>query len=411
MALGADSMRKFHWIWTGLLALSFAVSGCSALNATSNAISKTLLATGNTIKATGDALVAIPSLILPKPKPSSVVDTDAGRLPIDPQDLSQLGLNVAWANYLNVPTSHKISHAVVLGDILVTIEMPTNLFTAVNLRDGTVRWRQLMGHTTDRFYAPFRVGNFLYVNTETQILKIDANTGQAVEQGNLESVVQSGPAVVGPFAIFGGLNGRIFAHDLTTNYSKWAYRMPGGIITNPTANSRTAFVADSKGVYVLLFARDGEPVWKGRTFAQISAPAAMTRNSVLVPSEDQALYALDIQTGRDLWKFSASHPLNESPLVLGDTVLLRMAHVGLYALDLQTGKVNWKLAQDYLPISQSRTHLFVHHRTSLSKLDMASGRTIVQVPTQRIAFAFSLDGQGDHLLLVTDRGRLLKLEP
>ncbi len=331
--------------------------------------------------------------------------------PIAASDLQRMGLKVHWASNLDVPDSEKISQWNILDDkYLITIETPSNLFTLVSLSDGRILWREIQGQRTDRFYQPFLYGETLCVNSETHMIKIDIRTGRAMEIVELKAVVNNPPAVMDNYAIFGGLNGRIFAHDVNTGYPKWNYQLQAGITAPPTTSTAAVLVGDASGVYILLNARTGEPIWKGRTFRQISAPGVIltSKNLVLIPSEDQTLYALDSVFGNDIWRYHAKRALTHQPIVIDDMILLPITGNGLFALDASTGKEIWKTNERLTPFDSSDENLYCYKSNSLWILEKESGKTISQIPTADITDMIAL--QNKQFLVMTQTGRLLKLQ-
>ncbi len=310
-----------------------------------------------------------------------------------------------------MPKSERIScWAVLEGGFLVTVEVPSNLFTVINLRDGSIVWRQIHGQYTDRFYTPFRHEDYICVNSETHMFKIDLRTGRLAEFVELKAVVNNSPAHVNNFAIFGGLNGRIFGHDINTGFPKWSYQMQAGITAHPVASPASVFVGDSSGVYILLNANDGTPSWKGRAFRQISAPGAIAveQNIVLIPSEDQTLYALDMTFGNDLWRYHAKRALTHQPHVMGDMALLPITGNGLIALDIQTGKPIWQTNELLMPYDSDDEYIYCHKSDSLWVLDKNTGKTVSQIPTAALTDMIALGNK--QSLVITKTGRLLKLQ-
>lgn len=338
-------------------------------------------------------------------------DSFRNDFPIAASDLLRTGLKVHWASNLDVPDNQHISRWAILdGGYLLTIEVPQNLFTLVNLRDGSIVWRQIHGQYTDKFFTPFLYGETICVNSETHMLKIDLRTGRANEIVALKAVVNNSPAHVNNLAIFGGLNGRIFAHNINTGFPNWNYQMQAGITAQPVATKAAVLVSDSSGVYILLNAASGEPAWKGRTFRQISAPGAiaMDKNIVLIPSEDQTLYALDQVFGNDLWQYHAKRALTHQPIVMGDMVLVPITGNGIIALDLVTGKPLWQTHELMIPFDVDNEYIYCFKSNSLWTLDKETGKTVSQIPTADLLDIQSV-GKGQFLVM-TREGRLLKLQ-
>ncbi len=65
---------------------------------------------------------------------------------------------------------------------------------------------------------------------------------------------------------------------------------------------------------------------------------------VLVPSADERLYALDLETGDPVWDkpFEAQHALWSSPVIQDDRIYLASLDHHIYALDLETGREIWQ---------------------------------------------------------------------
>jgi outer membrane protein assembly factor BamB len=369
---------------------------------------------GGTFNLLRDTVSLIPFVDLKKANDAADPEQTPGfrnDFPIAASDLQRTGLKVHWASNLDVPVTEKITQWNILDNkYLITVESPSNLFTLVNLSDGRILWREIQGQMTDRFYQPFLFGETICVNSETHMIKIDVRTGRANEIVALKAVVNNPPAHVVNFAIFGGLNGRIFAHDLNTGYPKWNYQLQAGITAPPIASSSAVLVGDAGGVYILLNPKNGEPIWKGRTFRQISAPGVVLndKNLVLIPSEDQTLYALESIFGGDVWRYHAKRALTHQPIVFDEMVLLPITNDGLYALDVNTGKVLWNTNEHLKPFDSSKDNLYCFKTNSLWVLDKETGKTVSQIPTADITDMIALSNK--QFLVVTQSGRLLKLQ-
>ena len=54
----------------------------------------------------------------------------------------------------------------------------------------------------------------------------------------------SSRVVVEGYAIFGGMNHRVFAHSIDDGYTKWSYQMSERIFIDPVISGPNVFVAD-----------------------------------------------------------------------------------------------------------------------------------------------------------------------
>ena len=88
-----------------------------------------------------------------------------------------------------------------------------------------------------------------------------------------------------------------------------------------------------------------EPIWvfKEPSDRIIGGPA-ISADTVLIPSADHKLYAVDINNGQPVWAqpFESKHALWSTPLVDGETVYLASLDHSVYALDLENGELIWE---------------------------------------------------------------------
>ncbi len=326
-----------------------------------------------------------------------------------PLDAQKLGYQGRWATDLKLPGGERVSYVRLLGDVLVLVESPSNLVTAVSVRDGSILWRRVVGTAQDKLFAPVRSGDRLLINTERLLFSLEVETGKVVRGDELESLVAGGPAVIGDFAVFGGTNERVFAHDVKAGYSKWSYKMTGRFFSQPVVSGSDVFAADGAGVYALFRGYTGEVLWRGRTFARVSAQPVLTALNVYLPSQDHSLYVLNRATGQDRWIFRATEPLLDDPVLIGNTVFLTLAGRGLVALDGRSGEEVWAIKQPLRVVTQAGSALVLRETGSLRVVDAETGDLLESVPVAPLEAVEAAEDGG--LLLVTKRGRVLRIDP
>jgi outer membrane protein assembly factor BamB len=142
------------------------------------------------------------------------------------------------------------------------------------------------------------------------------------------------------------------AIDLETEREIWRYPAEADRTATfyaPPAVSEDGVVIlggyDQK-VYGLATASDRpETIWifEEATDRIIGGPA-ISGDTVLVPSADHHLYALDLNNGQPVWTqpFESEHALWSAPLVDGEIVFLASLDHAVYALELQTGELLWE---------------------------------------------------------------------
>ena len=328
---------------------------------------------------------------------------------IEPVDALKLGYSINWVTNLNLAKDRTLIAAQVLGDLLVTADRPSNVVTAVSMRDGKQLWRQQAGQTPYRAYAPMRVDDRILVNTETHIYQFDASQeGKLINRADLASAVATAPAMIGDLAVFGGSNGMIFGHDTRTGYARWRYKMPGQILVPPQASGQQVFTVGTDGQYALFAGSGGEILWRGKVFDKVSATPAVHSSGIYVASEDHSLYAINRATGEDRWIFRYTDDLKESPVVLQSSVYLPLPTGELVALKVTDGSELWRIKPQAKLIGQNSRGLIFQGTRSLSLRDPNSGKLIDEIPVQgELQFVTSPDAR--TLIVVSTTGRIMKL--
>lgn len=328
---------------------------------------------------------------------------------IEPADAARLGYVVNWSTPLNVPARSELTSVTLLDDILFTVEAPGNLVSAISVRDGDVLWRTVIGEPTEQVYPPVRDEERVYFNNDTTLFTLGVFHGDLIATAELASVVETGPVLHARYAIFGGADGTVFAHDLDSGYAKWSYKMTSGIVAPPVSSQRNVVVADSAGIYAILQANNGELLFRGKTFGPITAPLASTNAGIYIPSHDQALYAVNRITGRDQWVYRSATKLTLPPTMLGRSVFLPVPKAGLAALDAENGEERWATDLQAEAVHTDSGNVLLHYPGGLRWVDERTGRVIDDVQTMPIQAVVPLPN--NSLLVVSPGGRVHRLNP
>lgn len=378
--------------WPFVVALSLALGGCAGSTKTDSASKSDDVGTGS--------------------QPVSVAVGKPSGLLLEPADTLKLGYAIDWATSINIQSRTELHAATVLGDLLVTVERPNNVVTAISMRDGKQLWRQQVGSAPYQAFAPRRVDNSIIVNTETQIYLLDATKeGKMISRSNLESAVITPPAMVGEVAVFGGADGMIFGFDTRVGYAKWRFKMPGQILVPALASGQQVYVAGIDGQYALFAGRTGEVLWRGRVFDKVSAAPAVHSSGIYVPSQDHSLYALNRATGEDRWIYRYTDDLVKSPVVLQNTVYQPLPTGELVALKVTDGSELWRLKTTDELVAQDTRGLIFNGGDKILLRDASSGKLYEQIPVQGGKIAHLVQAEGQALIVVSTQGRIMKLSP
>lgn len=326
-------------------------------------------------------------------------------------DAQRMGYTPRWAMNLIVTPGSELAHVVALGDVVIAVESPSNWVICIDANDGSIRWRHKWLSENERLHEPSRSEDLLVINSGKELFHLNLSTGKVISMSTLSEQVNDGPVIDENLAIFGSLNGRVFAHDIFTGFSRWEAEMPAGIVVRPIIVGQNVFAADATGIYALYNIRNGERMWTGRTFAQVSAKpvASETTQLIYIPSEDQNLYAVNRATGKDRWIYRSTEPLRHNPVLLGNSLFVTQTKT-LTAVDAITGKVIWAIPHAYHAVDQIDQKLIVNADVYLMTLDATTGKRLREVPfVQPIRSV--LTGPDDSLVIVSHDGKVERLDP
>ena len=327
---------------------------------------------------------------------------------INPVEAGQLGYRYQWAEDLGIPGGRRVGDVRVVDDLIIVVESPINLVTALSLRDGSPRWTKQVGDAPSRLYISDRHADRILVNSETHLYHLDYYSGDIAKIQTLKSPVEHAAVLVRGQALFGGLNGHVFAHDLDDGLFRWAYDVGAPIAASPIVTANNLLVTNAQGQYHLLTA-DGSILKSGRTFARISATPAVNKSEIYVASEDHTLYALTQPTLQDRWKYRAPRPLTKSPIIIQNAVYVPVPHYGLIAIDALTGDVLWEFRdRGAHPVEARDGRVLLQTANELQLVSVNTGTTISRVATKPLMTVLRAGTRS--LILVSPRGELMRLD-
>lgn len=333
---------------------------------------------------------------------------------IEPEPASDIGYRLGWASPIKLLQGQAITSVTALGDMVVVVEDPKNVVTALDASDGKLLWKVSLGSDIESLFAPSRDEKQLFIHSASRFYTLNARTGKVTAVAPLESPVSS-TAIYSPdhrLAIMFGSDGLVFAHNVESNFSRWKYRMANRIVSPGVLAGQDVFIADSGGTYAMLETASGIPLWRNRTLGPVSTTPAIQGSEVIVASEDGKLYALNRTTGRDTWKYlDAEQKLTASPIALGRLIIQPLnPNPGIVAIDAINGKEIWRTDITATPVLTRQRDMLLYTKNQIVSIDLDDGRVNAQVPTRTLQTVLPVGDDGG-ILLVSPKGRLLKLSP
>lgn len=329
------------------------------------------LSTGRTLAATclaASALVA-PAATLTAPASGHAVaqasrpEQDAAEVArvylVGPKDAADLGCSIAWQTFVPMAANQSLTLVGASNKGILALNSRNEL-TLVRPDSGDRAWSASAAQLVDKIFAldivDVQTGagaeSRVMVTTDSGAYGLDAKDGASILRKRFKAVPSTRPIVAGDNLIFGTRAGQLAWFNCATGFERRAYTIDGPIgqsplVAAPVARGGRVAAASSEGTVVVLEESSGASFWRKKLLAGVRATPAIGDGALFVASEDQYLYAFDLDTGTTLWKHFTQAPLTTPPFVAGDMVFQSIPGEGLVAFTQKSdgnlaGNVRWK---------------------------------------------------------------------
>src|SRR5262249_33190382 len=153
------------------------------------------------------------------------------------------------------------------------------------------------------------------------IYALDRNDGR-IKWSHVMEHLPASPTSCDENYVYVGLRaGKLIAYDAKTGKELWNYQSRDDISSRPEPAGRAVAFASPHGKLAARRSDMLRPLLRWTAAGPISAPLnALGVRTLLIPSQDKSLYALDLWTGETKWTFPTGAPILQEPLVAGDDI-------------------------------------------------------------------------------------------
>ena len=309
--------------------------------------------------------------------------------------LGRLGLEKNWSTVVPLGGADDRVLDVSLSSGMLLAQTAGGIIHAYDAETGRYLWSTQLQRGMDVAFPASVTKNLVVITAGKNLHGLDRGTGRPVWKETLDGIAATGVVTDDEYAVVGEQNGKIVAYNLLDNSKKdppgrspgtfaWALQTLDTLTARPLLTPKVvAFGSHDKRVYTAVIPEPGnsklEPLYRFLTDGPVNAPLVGFGNrTLIVPSEDKKLYAIDLFNGKSKWSVATGHPISHQPYVAGKEVYA-LNNVGrLIAIDGESGSILWDRPTEgieIIAISPSRLYLMSEFR-DLSILDRASGQML-----------------------------------
>jgi outer membrane protein assembly factor BamB len=345
--------------------------------------------------------------------------------------LARLGLERQWLAVVPLNATERLLRISRSADLLFAQTNHGSLHT-YDAQTGKLLWSASIGRDTPRAYPVSSNSYAVFGTYADTLVALDRKTGRLIWKKPTGTLPTCGTVCDEDRVMVGTMDGRVDAYSLrdkgpkgqmkirTEPVQEWGWQTSGPIRTLPlTAEHMVAFGSSDGRVYVVMN-NERTALFRVRTGGPIGAGlASHGTRTLIIPSADNNLYAIDILTSNSLWTFPSGAPIDRAPLVAGEEVYCVNEAGYLTQLDPTSGNVRWSVlthGAGFEAVGATRIYLRSWNN-DLYIIDRASGQVLADpaATKQRAGlnlreFGLSLGNRfDDRIYFGTDSGMVVCL--
>jgi outer membrane protein assembly factor BamB len=257
-------------------------------------------------------------------------------------------------------------------------------FYAFDAETGRSLWVAHLGDVTTRAQPASVNSDTVFVANSNELYALDRATGRVIWNKEMGSQPSSSTAADETRVMIGLESGKLVVYDTKTGKELWNIQSNSRISSHPVMAGRVvAFGSEDRKLYMSR-SDNAKLLWRFATGGPIVAPIGKHGlRTLLVPSSDKAIYAVDLFTGVSKWILPTGAPVEQEPLVADDDVYVVNTEGYLSAIHIPTGELSWTvstLGGRLISVSATKVYLESHDE-DLFVVDRATGKIIYDPAT------------------------------
>jgi outer membrane protein assembly factor BamB len=305
--------------------------------------------------------------------------------------LERLGLERQWFGVVPLTETERLLKISLAGEMLFA-QTNNAMLLAYDAESGRLLWSMQLGERTGFARGVAANSYAVFVTNANILFCLDKGTGRLIWQTNLATIPTSSPAADDDRVMVGLTSGVIRGFSLrvrdaagkdnalTKPVPAWRWHSGGPVNTRPLAAGPLAIFGSSDGRVYVIISEENSPLYRFRTGGPIGdGMGAYGTRTLLVPSADNNLYAIDLFTATAVWSFPSGAPINQEPLVAEEDIFVVNAAGALSVLRPTDGVPRWTTSTHggrLVAISGTKVYMRSYD-LDLFMIDRETGRMLV----------------------------------
>ncbi len=304
--------------------------------------------------------------------------------------LERLGLERQWFGVVPLIETERLLR-ISLAEQTIYAQTSYARLHAFDAESGRLLWSAFLGERSN-FARGVAANSFAVFATNANILHaLDKKTGRRIWTYDLQTIPTSTPAADDHRVVVGMTSGKLIGFNLkkkdaqnneqilTSVLPTWSWATGGPVTTRPLlADQLVAYGGGASQAYVAM-TEETTQLYRFSTGGLIGEGlGAFGTRTLLIPSADKNLYAVDLLTAKLLWTFASGAPIEQEPLVADQDIFVVNTAGFLSLLDPETGTPRWTISTQggqLTAVSAKKVYLRSYN-LDLFLIDRATGKTL-----------------------------------
>ena len=122
---------------------------------------------------------------------------------------------------------------------------------------------------------------------------------------------------------------------------KWTFQTDGPVESSPTVVGGVLYISSDDNSVYALDVQAGKQLWAFPTGDVVVSSPTVVNGIVYVGSGDKKVYAINALSGKQIWAFPTGDVIHSSPTVVGGVVYIGSQDGNIYAIDAVSGQQKW----------------------------------------------------------------------